>query len=64
MVKKLTLEQLDKDVLEAMDSPVQNGPRRLQPRRAGVIKGLLEDTKAGGNGGATPPTTTPQTGGR
>ncbi len=57
MVKKLTHEEFDKQVREAFEEPTQNDPRRLQPQRAGVIKRLLEDTKAGRNGGATPTTT-------
>ena len=57
MAKKLTLEEFDKRVKEALTGPLPslNGTRRSQPR-LGVIKDLLK----GRNGGVTP---TPQTGG-
>ncbi|KKM93662.1 hypothetical protein LCGC14_1206050, partial [marine sediment metagenome] len=41
MAKKLTLEQLDKDVLEALEVPDQNEPRRLRTGRPGLLQDLL-----------------------
>lgn len=51
MAKKLTLEQLDKDVLEALEVPDQNEPRRLRTGRPGLLQDLL-------NRGTTPTTRT------
>ena len=54
MAKKLTLEEFDKQVAEALTGPLpsQNGQRRLQPRTSGALSKLLqrrtEQNKLGG----------------
>lgn len=60
--KKLTVDEFKRRVRVAIEEPLPslNGTRRSQPQRVGVIKRLLDDKKAGRNGGATPATTPQQ----
>ncbi len=56
MAKKLTIEEFDRQVREALTEPLpgQNGQRRLR-LEPGTISKLLKK-----NGGVAPPTTTQQ----
>ena len=52
MAKKLTIEEFDKQVLEALEEPLpgQNGQKRLRAGETGLLRDLLKGTE-----GETPP---------